>query len=75
MKQILIEHSGSSYHNKLAQKMKTLLEHKFECDVEQSIGKNNSNLNLYNLENMDEIGSFSAMPKEETIRLHLALMT
>lgn len=74
MDEVLIEHSGSSYHNKVAQKMQTTLEHKFNCDVEQVVGADTDTINLYNRKNMEEIGSFSAMPKQETLRLHLSLM-
>ena len=69
---ILIQHSGSAYHNKVANYIKDYAEDNYGAVCEFEIGEEDSPIILYN-DDHDKIAEFSTMPDEEVLDMHLKL--
>jgi hypothetical protein len=73
---ILIEHSGTSYYNKVANETQDLIEYVFGLDAEQMIGEEDGMMTLYvDGEPPIQIGEFSSVPNQETLRLFISIAT
>jgi hypothetical protein len=72
MNKVLIEHSGTSYYNTLAQEVSDVLEYVFDLEVEHMIGPSYSPLVIYT-EGGSKVVDLTAVPNRESLRMLLSL--
>ena len=68
---LLIEHSGTSEHMKIAEDIQNFAEDNYGCTCESVVGLQDS-INLYDIE-LTKFATFQGAPKNEDLNWYLAL--
>ena len=72
----VIEHPGTAYYNRLANQFSDLLSYSLGMDSRPMIGEEDTlTLHLHKSGKLIEIGKFTSLPQEHTLKLYISVAT